>query len=54
MANKKKIFCADTSKMSDTEKRIMAISMKAGQEQINILRENQTEEKPNEEAEEEE
>jgi len=39
---KKKTFCADTSEMSDTEKKIMATAMKAGQDQINILREAQT------------
>ena len=39
MQNKKKTFCADTSKMSDTEKKIMATAMKAGEDQINILRE---------------
>jgi len=38
MPNKKTTFCADTSKMSDVEKKIMATSMKAGQDQINIIR----------------
>lgn len=35
---KKNTFCADTSKMTNTEKKIMANAMKAGQDQINILR----------------
>jgi len=57
MVSKKKTFCADTSKMSDTEKKIMASSMKAGQEQINILRaaqvkNNTPKENPEEEPEE--
>jgi len=43
MAKKKNTFCADTSEMSDTEKKIMASAMKAGEDQINILREAQTE-----------
>lgn len=43
---RKKTFCADTSKMSDTEKKIMATAMKAGQDQINIIREQQAEENP--------
>ena len=51
MAKKKNTFCADTSKMTDTEKKIMANAMKAGQDQINILREAQTE---NQESNEEE
>ena len=34
----KKTFCVDTSQMSDTEKKIMATAMKAGQDQINIVR----------------
>lgn len=38
---RKNTFCADTSKMSDTEKKIMANAMKAGQDQINIIREAQ-------------
>ena len=42
MTNKKKTFCANTSEMSDTEKKIMASAMKAGQDQINILRASQT------------
>jgi len=58
MPNKKKIFCADTSEMSDTEKKIMASAMKAGQDQINIVREarsqesKETEPKENSEADE--
>ncbi len=38
---KKKTFCADISEMTDTEKKIMARSMKAGEDQINIVREDQ-------------
>ena len=38
MAKKKNTFCADTSKMTDTEKKIMATAMKQGEEQINIVR----------------
>ena len=57
MPNKKGTFCADTSKMSDTEKKIMATSMKAGQDQINIIRaardkNNTPKENPEEEPEE--
>lgn len=48
---RKKTFCADTSEMSDTEKKIMANAMKASQDQINILREAQAK---NEETNEEE
>ena len=52
---RKNTFCANTSEMSDTEKKIMANAMKGGQEQINILREAQAknkepEENPNEES----
>ncbi|MCH7969396.1 MAG: hypothetical protein IH841_09175 [Thaumarchaeota archaeon] len=42
---KKKTLCADASNMSDIEKKIMATSMKAGQDQINILREEQAKNK---------
>jgi len=57
MPNKKTTFCADTSKLSDVEKKIMASSMKAGQEQINIIRaaqakNNTAKETPKEEPEE--
>lgn len=38
---KKNTFYANTSEMSDTEKKIMALAMKTGQDQINILRESQ-------------
>jgi len=55
---KKNTFCANTSEMSDTEKKIMALAMKTGQDQINILRESQaknqektSEEQPSEESE---
>jgi len=56
MVKKKNTFCADTSKMSDTEKKIMANAMKAGEEQINIIRDSKTQEseKPKEERESEE
>ena len=45
-------LCADSSDLSETEKGIMARSMKAGQEQINFLRK-QAENNPNSEEEEE-
>ena len=52
---KKNTFCADTSKMSDTEKKIMARAMKAGEDQINIVREAQVEnQEPKESNEEDE
>ena len=38
MAKKKNTFCADTSEMSDLEKKIMATAMRQGEEQINIVR----------------
>ena len=44
MAKKKNTFCADTSEMTDTEKKIMARAMKAGEDQINIVRESRTQE----------
>lgn len=44
MAKKKNTFCADTSKMTDTEKKIMATAMKQGEEQINIVRESRAQE----------
>ena len=44
-------LCADSSDLSDTEKGIMARSMKAGQEQINFLRK-QAEKNPEPEEEE--
>ena len=34
----KKTLCADTTGMSNTEKKIMAKSMKVGQDKINFLR----------------
>lgn len=49
----KKRFCQDTTNMSETEKGIMARSIKAGQDQINFLREQQAKERsePQEEPE---
>ena len=44
MPNKKKTFCADASEMSDTERKIMASAMKAGQDQINIIRDARSQE----------
>jgi len=44
MAKKKNTFCADTSEMTDTEKKIMATAMKQGEEQINIVRESRIQE----------
>jgi len=38
---KKKSLCADTSEMTDTEKKIMARAMTAGEDQINIIRDDQ-------------
>ena len=40
----KKRFCQDTTGMTDTEKGIMARSIKSGQDQINFLREQQAKE----------
>ena len=54
MAKKKNTFCADTSEMTDTEKKIMATAMKQGEEQINIVRESRTQESEEESQEEQE
>ena len=40
----KKRFCQDITGMTDNEKGIMARSIKAGQDQINFLREQQSKE----------
>jgi len=50
----KKRFCQDTTNMSETEKGIMARSVKLGQDQINFLREQKAKEnsEPKEEPEE--
>ncbi len=44
-------LCADSSDLSETEKGIMAMSMKAGQEQINFLRKQAENKESNEEEE---
>jgi len=49
----KKRFCQDTTGMTETEKGIMARSIKSGQDQINFLREQAKENsEPQEEQEE--
>ena len=40
----KKRFCQDTTNMTETEKGIMARSVKLGQDQINFLREREAKE----------
>ena len=49
MARKGKEFCQDTSKMTETEKGVMARAVKSGQEQINFLREQETKKQQEEE-----
>jgi len=44
MARKTKEFCQDTSEMTETEKGVMARAVKAGQDQVNFLREQEAKE----------
>jgi len=48
MAHKKE-FCQDTSNMTETEKGVMARAVKAGQDQVNFLREQEAKENQEEE-----
>lgn len=49
MARKAKEFCQDTSEMTETERGVMARAVKAGQEQINFLREQEAKKQQEEE-----
>jgi len=49
MARKTKEFCQDTSKMTETEKGVMARAVKSGQDQVNFLREQKAKENQEEE-----